>query len=209
MEVCAELHQSSFVCSLLGSVSVWVCCQGVVVPLPHTLTPWLGALGRLWEAHQSPPVRYLQCCVHGLQSCSLEPKGSLILQSTLRVSWSHSPENKTKQKTRTHIHKTHKIFQSSVSILKTPSRRGGCKGPYDVTLTTQERRVEAAVLKNSGIGLLFFLPSPSSPSAHASVADTSASSAPHFTISVFLLDSFAPHSNPGGRLAGMRTPLHE
>ena len=145
--------------------------RGVVVPLPHTLTPWL-SLGRLWEAHQSPPVRYLQCCVHGLQSCSLEPKGSLILQSTLEGLLSHSSENKTKDM-HTYTQNTHKIFQSSVSILKTPTRRGGCKGPYDVTLTTQERRVGAAALKNLGIGLLFFLLLPFLPlSAHASVIDT-------------------------------------
>jgi len=83
----------------------------VVVPLPHTLTPLL-SLGRLWEAHQSPPVRYLQCCIHGLQSCSLEPKGYLILQSTLEGLLSHSSENKTRQKTCTHIHKTHTKFSS-------------------------------------------------------------------------------------------------
>lgn len=51
----------------------------------------------------------------------------------------------------THTQNTHKIFQSFLSILKTPSRGGGCKGQYDVTFTTQDRRVEAAVLKNLGI----------------------------------------------------------
>ena len=84
----------------------WYAARRAVVPLPHTLTPWL-SLGRLWEAHQNPPVRHLQCCVHGLWTYSLEPKGSLILQSTLEGLLSHSSENKTKQKTCTHTHTKH------------------------------------------------------------------------------------------------------